>query len=258
MVDATKLSGPDLIESIEKTLDIPVTPFDLKVALYEDKNGGEPLVLSIDQLGLIQTDNEKNKQYVDLYLPQYRPQPLEFGFNFAASVAALFFIGFLALGILENIEISSLQSKLKEVTKTHNEVQASMLALQKRLQQQGKIKDLNKTIAIKQKELVAVKRLLVRVNSQATAKPVEYSKILKALSLLKSASLWLTKINLYPASISLAGQTTQAKLIPRYISRMSKDPLLSSQFEDLSIERDTEDKRLIRFRMSGGRYKNVD
>ncbi len=261
IVDASKLEGSNLIDAIETTLDIPVSSFDLNVTLSDilaESDELQSIGLSIDELGLIQTNNEKKKQYVDLYLPQYRPQPLEFGFSFAASVASLFLFGFIVLGIIENSEVSTLEDKLKETTQIHNEVQTSMLALQKKLKEEGKIEDLNKIIAKKQKELVAVKRLLVRVNNQATTKPVDYSKILKALSSLKSSSLWLTKINLYPTSLSLVGQTTQAKLIPNYISKMAEDKLLSSRFEDLSIERDAKDKRLIHFKMTGGRYNHAE
>jgi len=262
VVDASKVDDSNIIESIEQTLDIPISSFNLNVTISDKAlNNDEDLTtlaLSIDQLGLIQTKNEKQKQYVDLYLPQYRPQPLEFGFNFAASVAALFFVGFLILGIIENSELFALETKLKQVTKTHDELQASMQALQKKLRKEGKIENLNNAITQKQRELVAVKRLLIRVNNQTTSKPVEYSKILKALSLLKSPSLWLTKINLYPTSINLTGQTTQAQLIPSYINEMSKNRLLSSQFEDLSIERDSKNKRLLNFKMTGGRYKHVN
>ena len=158
---------------------------------------------------------------------------------------------------MQSQEISDLNLQLEveklRLTKTQKELQE----LNRSLGKGNPILDLNNRINAKQTELNATQRLLARVQEKNPEEPISYSQIMEALANQSADSLWLTRIDLYPSSINLSGQTTKPESIPTYIDNMSTDPLLSSRFDGLNIERDPEDDRIVNFQLTNGSYRNA-
>lgn len=259
IIDASKIAGSNLKDSLEQITELPVHAFTINSSLEEalQKSNDENrlvTILSIAEAGLVLQQPDKKGQQANLYLPQYHPKPLEFGFKFAASIAALFFFGFITYGMIQEKELHAARQQLVIENETLSKVQVSLLGINKTLGKDNSSNNLNNLIIRRQKELMASKQLLSQVNNKSPDKAVSYSKILAALSRQKTDSLWLTQINLSPSSINLRGQTTKPKSIPSYINNMAKNQTLSSQFEGLTIERDETDSRLVNFTMSNGMY----
>ena len=263
VLDAAKVTNSSLIDSLEQITELPVSTFNLASTSTDAINNTTekkhaPIRLTIAEAGTILGQSSKKRQTVNFYLPQYQPKPLEFGFKFAASFAFLFVFGFITYGYIQEKEQKALTQQLSKENEALSKIQTSLQILNKELGKGEPVENLNNLIVRRQKELAVSKKLLSRVNRKPPTKTVSYSKVLAALSRQKTDSLWLTKIKLSPSSISLSGQTTKPKSIPSYINNMGKDPVLSSQFEDLSIERDKQDPRLINFQMSNGHYYNAN
>jgi len=257
IVDAAKVFGDKTISSLEQITELPVQNFSLKLSSSKDVDSEETLnSLSISEAGSILKSNTP-KQSANFYLPQYQPQPLEYGFKFAISLALIFVFGFVFYGLLQQKELQGLDQQLTQETKSLDSLKNEMNKLSASLGNESSIENINNIIVRKQKVLASSQKLLLQVNDKAPIEPIRYSYVLAALSKQKSNSLWLTQINLLPTSISLIGTTTNAESVPNYISEMAKNEILSSQFEKLIIERDQKNKQLINFQMTNGKFNNA-
>ncbi len=255
IIDAAQSNDAKLIESIEQVTEISVTQVGLKESDTNNHEESDAIELTIAETGILSPSLAD--QQVNFYLPEYQPQPLEFGFKYASLVAAISCVGFLFYGIAQTQEISALKLQLDVEKLTLSKTQEELQQLNRSLGKGNPIADLNNKISNKQKELNATQRLLAKVQQKNPEKPVSYSKILEALSNQSADSLWLTQIDLYPRTIALSGKTTKAESIPIYIENMSQSELLNSRFDGLNIERDTEDSRIINFQLTNGSYQNA-
>jgi len=257
IVDAAKIVEEKTISSLEQITELPVQSFSLELSSEKDGDAKDALSsLSISEAGSILRSNT-SKQSVNFYLPQYQPKPLEYGFKFAASITLIFTFGFVCYGLLQQKEIRELERQLAQETLAVKSITNEMNKISAGLGQESSLENINNIIAKKQKTLASTQKLLLQVNEKAPLEPVRYSQVLSALATQKSESLWLTQISIFPTSISLTGTTTNAESVPNYIDEMSKNKILSSQFEELIIERDQESKQLINFQMTNGKFNNA-
>ncbi len=255
-LNAVKATNNNLVESLEQIAELPVDLVELSETLPDSDE--QQITLTIAEAGAALGAAERPQQWIDFYLPQYRPKPLEFGFNYAAGICFVAFLGFIGYGMLQSSEISQLENQLAQSKQKVNQTQASLEQLSKRLGVQTSLKDLDSTINQRQAELAASRKLLNKVEQTAPSEPILYSQILAALSKQPAKSLWLTQIRLTPTTIDLAGQTTLPESIPSYINEMSKSAVLASRFDDLKIERNSENTKLVKFEMTNGRYNNAN
>ena len=255
-LNASKADNNNLVESLEQIAELPV---DLvEVTAPTDDSNSETLALTISEAGAAIGKTGQTQQWIDFYLPQYRPKPLEFGFKYAVGICLVAFAGFVGYGVLQTSELNQLENQLGQSEQKLKETQASLDQLSKQLGVKDSLQNLDSTINQRQAELVASRKLLNKVEKTAPSKPVLYSEVLSALSKQTAKSLWLTQIKLTPSTIGLAGETTIPESIPNYINEMSKNTILASQFEDLKIQRSTDNTKLVQFEMTNGRYNNAN
>jgi len=272
IVDASKTDDPELITALEQITELPITRLEYANTLPKkadeissdeiipDKKGSQnnQLQLSLAEAGIVFEKKRTEIQSVNFYLNQYKSKPLEFGFKFATSIAAVFMLVFIGFGYIQGQEIDHLNQQLTHNKKELIKTQDSIKKIQKQRSKNNSLENIQKKIIKKQRELVSSKKLLAKVSNEKHVKPIKYSSVLTALSQQNINSLWLTKIDLYPETISLTGQTIDPSSIPVYISHMADNDLLSSEFEDFKIERDKDDYRILNFSMSNGRYTRVN
>jgi MSHA biogenesis protein MshI len=251
-----KVRDNNLVESLEQITELPVDRVELNQQ-YIDEQESASLALTIAEAGAALGGLGNSPQWVDFYMPEYRPQPLEFGFKYAVGLGAIAVLGLIGYGLLQNSELTQQQQRLAESKQLLQQTQTALQALSQRLGVASKTEDLDKTIERKQAELLASRKLLNKVEKTSPVKPVLYSQVLSALAQQKAQALWLTQIKLSPKGIDLAGQTTNPESIPTYIDQMSNNVILASHFENLSIERSKKNKRLVLFQMTNGRYSNA-
>ena len=259
ILDAQRTDNTNLVDSLEQVAELPVDLIRLsnKEPSSENQEPSQPgLQLSIAEAGAVYFDG-KSLQAINFYLPQYQPKPLEFSFKYAVGLTAASIIGLSFYGFVKEKEAINLDLQLNQQNKVLTNTQSSLQSLSKRLGHQSRAKDLDGIILKKQLELRSSKKLLEKVATKSPKTVVMFSEVLAALSTQQADSLWLTNINLSPTAINLAGQTTKPDSIPFYINSMSKNRVLASQFENLSIERNQQDNRLVDFEMSNGRYNDA-
>lgn len=271
ILDASKVDDQELVTALEQLTELPITRFEYNQLTtetstqspeheHEQEQEHEP----VDQLSLTEIgatffqESLSTEQSVNFYLSEYQPKPLEFGFKFAVSVAAVFILAFFGYGYLQNQQLSQLEQQFTDNQIKLQKTQELIKKIQKQRGKTSPTQNIQKQILRKQKELVASKKLLAKVINKKAIKPVSYSQVLNALSQQKEKRLWLTKIDLYPESINLTGQATDPAAIPAYIAKMATNNLLSSEFEEFQIKRDINDRRIVNFSMNNGRYKNAN
>ncbi len=260
LLDGSKTSNNDLLKALERVTELPVNRLDLTASddrLDEDESTVQPvqLKISLAEAGVIFAQSAKQTQSVNFYQKQYQPKPFQFGFKFASSITAVFFLAFIGYGLIQQQQLESLNHQLTNNQKELDKIQTSLQKLQKSRNKKQTAISIEQQIVNQQNLLIASRQLLSRVASKSPSKAAAYSEVLWALSNQKTDSLWLTKITLQPNSISLSGQTTQPKSIPEYISGMAIDDVLRSQFEEFEIERNQDDSRVVNFVMNNGRYR---
>ncbi len=279
VLDGSKTKSTALIKALEQVTELSVNRIDLTNdgdLSEDDEVSSEQSVLpetalpktvqpkvmppkmSLAETGMLFSENVKRLQSVNFYQKQYQPKPLEFGFKFASSIVAFLFLAFIGYGFLQQKQYGTLDQQLTNNKKELEKIQTSLQKLQMSHKKKKTALSLEQQIVNKQNRLIASKQLLSSVVSKSPSQVTPYSEVLWALSNQKIDSLWLTKISLYPDSISLSGQTTKPKSIPSYISAMATDEVLSSQFEEFIIERNQTDPRVVNFSMSKGRYQHVN
>lgn len=255
-LNTSKTTNNNLVESLEQIAELPV---DLvEVSAQASDSNSEILALTIAEAGAAIGNTGKTQQWIDFYLPQYRPKPLEFGFKYASGICLVACLGLIGYGVLQSSELAQLENQLSQSKQKVDETQSSLAQLSKRLGVKNNQQSLDSTINQRQLELVASRKLLNKVEQTAPSKPILYSEVLAALSKQTAKSLWLTSIKLTPNTIDLTGQTTLPESIPNYINEMSKSAILASQFEDLKIQRSAENTKLVQFEMTNGRYNNAN
>ena len=262
-LDGSKTASDKLVKALEQVTEIPVNRIDLAASndLLEDETDPErpvPLKMSLAEAGMLFSQTTKRLQSVNFYQKQYQPKPLEFGFKFASSLVAVFFIAFVGYGLMQQKQLNSLDQQQLNNQKELEKIQISLDKLEKSYKKKDALVSLDQQIIDKQNRLVASQQLLSSVAGKSPTKATPYSEVLWALSNQKTDSLWLTKITLFPDSINLSGQTTKPKSIPNYIAAMAIDGVLRSQFEEFQIERNETDSRVVNFFMNNGRYQHAN
>jgi len=262
VLDASKTTDLELIAALEQITELPISRVKFSQAppqtLDEITVENIAPVLSLTEIGVVFSQANSQTQSVNFYLNQYKPKPLEFGFKFASSMAAAFMLSFFGFGYIQNQQLAQLNQQLSDNQSELTKIQFIIKKLQKQREKKQSPENIEKRILRKQKELISSKKLLAKVINKKPTKPVSYSSVLSALSQQKINSLWLTKIDLYPETINLTGQTTNPSSIPNYISSMSDNEVLNSEFKEFKIERDENDSRIVNFSMNSGRYKNAN
>lgn len=255
VISRGKEKQEELIHSLEQVTELSVNCFSSKSLIKGLHSPPHSFDLSISEAGTLFTPN-KSKQTINFYLPEFHPKPMEFGFKFAASTVAIFVLGFIAFGMVQNIEHNQINDQIESQKQALNNLEKEVNLLNSGLRTKDKTLNLDKEIVKKQRLLASSQKLLMEVGQKSSVTTPKYSDVLVELSKQKTPSLWLTQINLHPNMMSLHGVTTKTESIPKYINTMSKNEKLSSKFENLIIERDKENSSFINFSMTNGRFNN--
>lgn len=195
-------------------------------------------------------------QFINFYFEEYRPKPLSFDSRFAAIVLLISLISVLILGWLESSEVDNLQQQLQAKKDQVTQLQQQISIIQKQLSRNSAINDLQRQLESGKKELNRYRKVIDLVKTPIAHQMVPYSQILTDLTEQKNDSVWLTKIEVQAENLSLHGTTTKADAVPLYVDGLKQSRTLKRYFDELKIERDEEDKRLINFQLLNGRLIN--
>lgn len=195
-------------------------------------------------------------QTVNFYLAEYRPKPLSFNSQFALLAVFIALIGMLAIGYGFSQEVVLLEKDLATKNQQLTELQDNIRSMQKKLSQKKDVTDWQKKLEKQQQELQNYQKLVSLVNFPDAASKITYSQILSALAIQQSQPVWLTKIAIQAGNLSLYGATTKANSIPLYIDELKKSDSLKRHFDELTLDRNSENDQLINFQLLNGKLAN--
>jgi Tfp pilus assembly protein PilN len=193
-------------------------------------------------------------QTINFYFEQYRPKPLSFDSRFAAVSLLVSLLGFTSLAIVESIKVDKLKSVSADVQQQVNQQQQQLVEMNQKLKRQVNLDQWQMTLKSRQREFNSYRKIDVMLGPVEGSSPsIEFSQILADLAAARVQSLWLTQINIAQNNLSLNGATTDANAIPNYVDAISKSQSLYRQFDELKIERQMDNQRIINFTLVDGR-----
>jgi len=192
-------------------------------------------------------------QLVDFYFEEYRPKPLSFDLRFAAAVIGIVIAGLITLGIIQSSQLSDQQARLKEKQKQYRLLSEETQKLEKQLSATKDFKELDQEVARQTLRLNQYQKALFNLNLPEEGGADKFSEILKSLSDRKVDSLWLTQIDINQRNLSLYGSTTKSSSVPLYVEDLKNALSLNREFDDLSIQQNKENKRILDFALVNGR-----
>ncbi len=195
-------------------------------------------------------------QFVNFYLDQYQPKPLSFDSRFAGLTLCLIVAGCIVNGLIGSSRVNEL--KLVDAQKKSHllTTQQQVIALQKKLAGKKKVKNLDALLIRNQQELNSYRKIVTRLSSKNQVNHFDYSLILKQLSELPAQSVWLTEIEMNQQNLNLHGRSTNPESIPLYVDHLKAARSLKRHFDELKIDRDSTDNRIVNFSLINGKAAN--
>lgn len=181
-------------------------------------------------------------QQINLYQPIFRKQRQIFSAVtvaqslglVAAALLAVYGYGVFKVSSLE-LEVVQLEGREKALTTQLERIDPSLTA-NRREETEQELRRLNATL-LDQQRLIEVLRDGPLGNAEG------FSPYLAALGRRRTPELWLTQfaINGSSGAIELAGRSVRPDLVPAYLQRLGREPVLvGQQFDEFEIERDDE------------------
>ena len=195
-------------------------------------------------------------QSINFYFDEYRPKPLSFDSRFAGVVIAVSLVMMVIIGLIKSNHISKQEQTLATKQKELKAIEQQVVALQKQLVSGYKAESLDNQIVKQQKNLTSYRKILANMQQPAALQSTKYSQILAQLGEQKGTSVWLTKINIQAQNLTLQGTTVDTQAIPLYVDLLKNADTLKRQFDELKVDRDPENSRLINFSLINGRLSN--
>lgn len=195
-------------------------------------------------------------QSINFYLEEYRPKPLSFDSKFAALAMGIALVMMVVIGVIETTHVSKLEKQLKEKQVELKQISDQVVKLQKQMAESGQVESIEAKIAARQLSLNSYRKILANMSQPTSQTSTRYSEIMKQLGEQKGASVWLTKIQIAAQNLSLQGSTLETKAIPAYVEELKNSATLKRQFDELTVERDAENDRLVNFSLNNGRLTN--
>jgi len=181
-------------------------------------------------------------QQINLYQPIFRKQRQIFSAVtmvqalglVAVALVAVYAYGAWQVSDLE-FEVVQLEGREKALTTQLARIDPSLTA-NRRMEAEQELRRLNATVLDQQ-------RLIEVLRDGPLGNTGGFSPYLAALGRRRTPELWLTDfaINGGSGAIELAGRSTRPDLVPEYLQRLGREPVLvGQQFDQFEIERDDE------------------
>lgn len=195
-------------------------------------------------------------QSINFYLDEYRPKPLTFDSRFSMVVLAIALVMMVIIGMIETSHLNQMKQQLVDKQLELKQVNDQVVALSKQLKDTNQTESVEAQIHSRQLQLNSYRKILANMIQPKIDASTRYSEIMKQLGEQSGNPVWLTKIQITAQNLSLEGSTLQTKAIPAYVEQLKNSPTLKRQFDELKVERDSENDRLVNFSLSNGRLAN--
>jgi hypothetical protein len=234
---------------VSEMTDIPCELPQIKIEDARD-NKDIALVDLLPELGVFMASDEA--QSIDLYLDEFKPQPLTFNSVFAAYTTAALIILAIAFGVWQEHQLTQLENRKLAAENRYKQLQEQFERSEQSLAQLQESDNSSQLLAQKQAELLALNKIVSQLKRRELQNEIPYSAILQALEALDLKRIWLTEIVVDEGVLSLKGSTTRREQIPRYIEALSMHKPLKRKFAEMHIEQDSQRQNLYHFDLKNG------
>ncbi|ERS88638.1 fimbrial assembly protein [Marinobacter sp. EVN1] len=180
------------------------------------------------------------QQQVNLYTAELRPNKQKLNATSALMALALVIVVVAGLAGLVRYQNQQLEAQALAVERQNNQLEQVVARLQDEVLARQPDPDLEAALARVTETISRRQRLLGRIETLAISGHSGFSGRLSALARQVPDNLWLTGIRLesFPATLTLKGQTRSADLVPRYLERLGEEPaFIGETFSDFRISR---------------------
>jgi len=192
-------------------------------------------------------------QSVNFYFEEYRPKPLTFDSRFASLALAVSVVMLIILSTIKSTHLSQQEAILANKKAEKSRVEAELIALKKQMAQNNQLESLDVQILTQQKSLTSYRKILANMQQPDPASKTLYSHILAQLGEQKTAKIWLTQINIKAQNLTLQGSALETDAIPHYVALLKDSSALKRQFDELKVERDEDNSRIVNFSLTNGK-----
>lgn len=195
-------------------------------------------------------------QLVDFYFDEYRPKPLSFDLRFAGAIILIVVAGLIVIGIIQSSQLSEYQENLVKKQIEFKTLSEETLKLQKKLAESRDFQELDGAVIRQTETLNQYRKAIANLNLPDQSNTDRFSQILNSLSDRKINAVWLTKIDINQQNLSLFGSTTKRDSVPLYVEDLKNAASLNREFDELSIQQNEDNKRILDFALINGRKIN--
>ncbi|NIR58008.1 MAG: PilN domain-containing protein [Gammaproteobacteria bacterium] len=171
------------------------------------------------------------RQQVNLYRPMFRKQRKVFSARTIVQITAVFVAGLLVIYGYGGWQVGKQRAELARVQARYD---AAMQRLE-RLQAQYATRDqgsiLERRIRGLERERDAKRALLATLSGREQGNTGGFSGYLEALARRQIQGLWLTGVSMRQGgrNLALRGSALQPELVPRFLQRLSQEPMLAGK-----------------------------
>ncbi len=197
------------------------------------------------------------KQNINLYHPIFRKQEKKFSALTMAQAAGLVVAAVVLIYAYTWSQVGSLEAQLKELDRQRESAVKRLTEVSTRFGGQVKANPVDEQIARLEQE-IAARQQLQKIAQQGNLGNTEgYSGILVALARQHVEGTWLTRIAVAGRgeSMRLEGRSLSPDMVPQYIQRLSREPLLTgTQFKLFQMSRPEADAKALANKKAAPHY----
>jgi Tfp pilus assembly protein PilN len=184
-------------------------------------------------------------QQINLYQAQFRRERLRYTGKTLLTAFMAIIVGVAGMAAHNAWQLRALRAEVVALDARHQDAVQKREALEQQLAAHLPDTTLKDELSNAEKLLQHRRELHTVLQKDAFAKGSGYSSYFVALARQHITGLWLTGITITGAGreLRLQGKATAPELVPRYLQRLSNEPVLSgTQFELFQLNRDEEQR----------------
>lgn len=182
-------------------------------------------------------------QQINLFNPIFLKQKKYFSAATMAQALGLILLGCLLLGAYANYQVSMLAKEVETTSAQLSIVQAQLNSVNAALAPRQKNKSIEDDVLKSETEIKSLQQVFDALQKGDFGNTKGYAEYMRAFARQIVNGVWLTGFRIYGAGneIALEGRTLQPDLVPAYINRLRREPVLQGKsFAALDMQEATD------------------
>ncbi|UVW26936.1 PilN domain-containing protein [Massilia sp. H6] len=177
-----------------------------------------------------------SRQQVNLFNPAFQPQKKRLSAPMMGIALLVLACGIAGLSVLLRAQTARMQAEADAGAAELARKQARLTSVNAQFSPRSKSAEIDMQIREAETALAAMRRISDVLERGELGDTGGYSRYFQAFARQSVAGLWLTGVSIAGRDIGLEGRTTDPALVPGYINRLTREPLLQGKsFTSLQI-----------------------